>query len=69
MGRPTGLEPATTGSTIRCSNQLSYDRHRKETVLAPPLIDDQIGSFQEKILTGFAEHFVCIKNILVFNKK
>ncbi len=22
--RPTGLEPATSGSTVRCSNQLSY---------------------------------------------
>ena len=27
MGRPTGLEPATPGTTNRCSNQLSYDRH------------------------------------------
>jgi hypothetical protein len=26
MGRPTGLEPATLGTTNRCSNQLSYDR-------------------------------------------
>ncbi len=26
-GRPTGLEPATSGSTIQCSNQLSYGRH------------------------------------------
>jgi hypothetical protein len=23
--RSTGLEPATSGSTVRCSNQLSYD--------------------------------------------
>ncbi len=28
-GRSTGLEPATFGSTIQCSNQLSYDRHKK----------------------------------------
>lgn len=27
MGRSTGLEPATLGTTNRCSNQLSYDRH------------------------------------------
>ena len=27
MGRPTGLEPATPGTTNQCSNQLSYDRH------------------------------------------
>jgi hypothetical protein len=24
VARPTGLEPATTGSTVRYSNQLSY---------------------------------------------
>lgn len=24
LARPTGLEPATSGSTVRCSNQLSY---------------------------------------------
>ena len=29
MGRPTGLEPATLGTTNRCSNQLSYDRHSR----------------------------------------
>ncbi len=28
-GRSTGLEPATSGSTIQCSNQLSYDRHKE----------------------------------------
>lgn len=27
MGRLTGLEPATPGTTNRCSNQLSYSRH------------------------------------------
>ena len=26
-GRPTGLEPATFGTTIQRSSQLSYDRH------------------------------------------
>ena len=29
MGRPTGLEPATLGTTNRCSNQLSYGRHAR----------------------------------------
>lgn len=28
MGRSTGLEPATLGTTNRCSNQLSYDRRQ-----------------------------------------
>ena len=32
MGRPTGLEPATPGTTNRCSNQLSYDRHRARRI-------------------------------------
>src|SRR3546814_14632214 len=27
MGRPTGLEPATPGTTNQCSNRLSYGRH------------------------------------------
>lgn len=27
-GRSTGLEPATFGTTIQRSNQLSYDRHK-----------------------------------------
>ena len=37
MGRSTGLEPATLGTTNRCSNQLSYDRHdaRLKDAVAP----------------------------------
>ena len=32
MGRLTGIEPATLGTTIRCSNQLSYNRHPRLSV-------------------------------------
>ena len=28
VGRQTGFEPATPGTTSRCSNQLSYYRHK-----------------------------------------
>ena len=31
MGRSTGSEPATSGTTNRRSNQLSYDRHTKQS--------------------------------------
>ena len=27
MGWVTGIEPATTGATVPCSNQLSYSHH------------------------------------------
>ena len=30
LARPTGLEPATTGSTVRYSNQLSYGPLKRE---------------------------------------
>lgn len=30
MGRLTGFEPATFGTTIQRSNQLSYNRHKFE---------------------------------------
>src|SRR3546814_21126923 len=30
MGRPTGLEPATSGITSRRSNQLNYGRRERE---------------------------------------
>ena len=31
LGRSTGFEPATSGTTNRRSNQLSYDRHKPGT--------------------------------------
>ena len=37
--RPTGLEPATTGSTVRYSNQLSYgpSLHLRAELYLPPI--------------------------------
>src|SRR4051812_28821867 len=32
-GRTTGFEPATYGTTIHRSNQLSYDRHKRKSNL------------------------------------
>ncbi len=34
QARPTGLEPATTGSTVRYSNQLSYGPQLEHVILA-----------------------------------
>ena len=36
LGWKTGLEPATLGITIRCSNQLSYIHQCKTTLPSPP---------------------------------
>ena len=30
VGRQTGFEPATPGTTNQCSNQLSYYRHKRK---------------------------------------
>jgi hypothetical protein len=35
MGRTTGSEPATSGTTNRRSNQLSYDRHNPDWQASP----------------------------------
>ena len=35
VGRQTGFEPATPGTTNQCSNQLSYYRHKELRNLIP----------------------------------
>ena len=35
MGRVMGFEPTTPGTTIRCSNRLSYTRHRQLHLVKP----------------------------------
>src|SRR5881628_3472148 len=47
MGRSRGLEPPTLGTTNRCSNQLSYDRHGDQggvPFAAPPLKGGRRGT-------------------------
>ena len=38
MGRQTGFEPATPGTTNQCSNQLSYYRHKRHLKLCIAII-------------------------------
>ena len=47
MGWMTGFEPATSGSTIRRSNQLSYTHHTERTL--------DTGSVAERILAKTEE--------------
>ena len=56
MGWLTGLEPATPGTTIRCSNQLSYNHHKfKEPrqVLAGRMSTPQFEELLGKSGCGF----------------
>ena len=38
MGWVKGLEPSTPGTTIRCSNQLSYTHHIRTTLSGDPAV-------------------------------
>ncbi len=45
MGWMTGVEPATPGITIRCSNQLSYTHHMRGGF--PSLMYLRAGAFEK----------------------
>ena len=43
MGWLTGFEPATLGTTSRCSNQLSYSHHLEKYAYRTPLMKSRYG--------------------------
>ena len=43
MGWLTGFEPATLGTTSRCSNQLSYSHHMEKYACRTPLMKSRYG--------------------------
>ena len=47
LGWMTGFEPATSGSTIRRSNQLSYTHHTKKTLDTHFVAEGIIAKTQE----------------------
>ena len=55
MGRQTGFEPATPGTTNQCSNQLSYYRHNKLFKIQDtqrPSMRKLCGKLQEHLTEG-----------------
>ena len=56
MGRSTGSEPATSGTTNRRSNQLSYDRHNRHAGLICRLARGRASCTAERI---WKEKFTC----------
>ena len=47
MGWMTGFEPATSGSTIRRSNQLSYTHHTEKTLDTDSVADEILTKTEE----------------------